>query len=144
MIIDVDHFKKLNDSYGHDIGDEVLKLVASKLNQCIRNVDTLSRVGGDEFVIVLDALHDIDDVHTVAKKIMAGFTSPITVMTKHITISLSIGIAAYRHDSDDTLKDLLKKADIALYEAKAAGRNGYMLFQETEKMHAKESMNSSA
>lgn len=144
MIIDVDHFKKLNDTYGHDVGDEILKAVASKLNHCIRNVDTLSRVGGDEFVIVLDVLNHIDDVHTVAKKIMAGFSNDITVMAKDIKVSLSIGIASYHHNSDDTLKDLLKKADIALYEAKAAGRNGYMVFHEIEKMHAKATVSHSA
>lgn len=134
MYIDIDHFKKLNDSFGHDVGDELLKIIARKLNHCIRDVDILSRVGGDEFVIVLDELNHIDDANLIADKIMASFEKNITVMNKSIKVSLSIGIAGYQHNSEETLKTLMKKADIALYEAKDSGRNTYKIYPESRKI----------
>jgi diguanylate cyclase len=134
MYIDIDHFKKLNDHFGHDVGDELLKIIAQKLNHCIRDVDILSRVGGDEFVIVLDELNHIDDANLIADKIMASFEKNITVMNKSIQVSLSIGIAGYQHNSEETLKNLMKKADIALYEAKDSGRNIYKIYSESRKI----------
>ncbi|WP_047539839.1 diguanylate cyclase domain-containing protein [Methylotenera versatilis] len=134
MYIDIDHFKKLNDSYGHDVGDELLKIIAKKLNHCIRDVDILSRVGGDEFVIVLDELNHIDDANLIADKIMASFEKNITVMNKTIKVSVSIGIAGYQKNSEETLNSLMKKADIALYEAKASGRNIYKIYPESRKI----------
>ena len=128
MYIDIDHFKKLNDSYGHDIGDELLKTVAIKLNDCIRDVDTLSRVGGDEFVIVLEELHQIRDANMIAEKIMACFSEDVVVRSERIKVTLSIGIAIYDHRSEETLESLMKKADIALYAAKGAGRDGYQIY----------------
>lgn len=134
MYIDIDHFKKLNDSFGHDVGDELLKIIAKKLNNCIRDVDILSRVGGDEFVIVLDELNHIDDANLIADKIMASFEKNITVMNKSIKVSLSIGIAGSAHNSEETLKSLMKKADIALYEAKDSGRNTYKVYPGSRKI----------
>lgn len=131
MYIDIDHFKKLNDSLGHDVGDELLKIIAKKLNHCIRDVDILSRVGGDEFVMVLDELNDINDANLIAEKIMASFEKNITVMNISINVTLSIGIAGYNHNSEETLKSLMKKADIALYEAKTSGRNTYKIYAES-------------
>ena len=131
MYVDVDHFKKLNDTYGHDIGDELLKTIARKLKGCIRDVDTLSRVGGDEFVIVLEELHLMRDTHLIAEKIMACFADDIIVMNKKIKVTLSIGIAVYDHRTEETLETLMKKADIALYAAKDAGRNRFQIFQRS-------------
>lgn len=131
MYIDIDHFKRLNDTYGHDVGDELLKAVAKKLNHCIRDVDTLSRVGGDEFVIVLDELNHLNDANLIVEKIMAAVEKDIVVMHKSIKVTLSIGVASYNHASEETLKSLMKKADIALYEAKGSGRNTYKIYQES-------------
>ncbi len=130
MVIDVDHFKKLNDTYGHDAGDEVIKQVAKKLNDCIRKVDTLARVGGDEFVILLDTIKDLDDVSLVANKIIGLFGHDLLVLGHSIKITLSIGIAVNSQHKDESVKSLMKKADMALYEAKGAGRNGYYVYQE--------------
>ena len=129
MYIDIDHFKKLNDTHGHDVGDELLKAVARKLKHSIRDVDTLSRVGGDEFVIVLDELNHLNDAKLVAEKIMVAVEKDIVIMHKSIKVTLSIGIASYNHANEETLKSLMKKADIALYEAKASGRNTYRIYQ---------------
>lgn len=131
MVINIDHFKKLNDTYGHDAGDEVIKQVAKNLNDCIREVDTLARIGGDEFVILLDAVKDLDDLSLVAHKIIGLFNHNLVVLGHSIKITLSIGIAASNQHKDYSIKGLMKKADMALYEAKGAGRNGYHVFQET-------------
>lgn len=131
MYIDVDYFKKLNDTHGHDIGDALLKVIAGRLHDCIRDVDTLSRVGGDEFVIVLEELHLMRDAHLIAEKIMACFVDEIVVMHKSIKITLSIGIAVYDHRTEETVDSLMKKADIALYAAKNAGRDGFQIYQRS-------------
>lgn len=130
LYVDIDYFKKLNDTYGHDVGDELLKVVANRLSRCIRDVDTLSRVGGDEFVVVLDWLNDQNDASLVADKIMALFETNIFVMNQSIKVTLSIGVAALNQHANETLKGLMKKADTALYEAKASGRNGYKVYQD--------------
>ncbi len=131
MYIDIDHFKKLNDTHGHDVGDELLKTIARKLNDCIRDVDTLSRVGGDEFVIVLEELHQLRDANLIAEKIMACIAQDIIVRNLSIKITLSIGVAVYDHRSEETLDGLMKKADVALYAAKGAGRDGYQIYQRS-------------
>lgn len=128
MFIDIDYFKKVNDTYGHDFGDELLKVVATRLGSCIRNVDNLSRVGGDEFVIVIDELRQINDVNLIADKIMRRFEAPIMVDHQAVPLTLSIGIAICDLNQTETIKSLMKKADIALYEVKSRGRNGYTLY----------------
>lgn len=131
LYIDIDYFKRLNDNFGHDVGDELLKIVAKKLSLCIRDVDTLSRVGGDEFIIVLDELNHLTDANSIADKIMASFENNVVVMNKDIKVSLSMGIACYMHNNEETLTSLMKRADIALYEAKASGRNTYKMCSES-------------
>lgn len=131
MYIDLDHFKRLNDKYGHDFGDELLKVTAKKLTSCIRNVDTLSRVGGDEFIIVLEEISEPQDVRPVADSIMEAFKEPARIFDINIRIELSLGIAIYQPGSDLALQALLKQADIALYEAKGSGRNTYRIFGDS-------------
>lgn len=132
MFIDIDYFKKINDSHGHDVGDELLKLVAIELSACIRDVDTLSRIGGDEFVIVLEEISQLEDVHMMAGKLMQRFSQPAVILGKPINVTLSIGIGITTGEqAQETLKSLMKKADIALYEAKAAGRNGYKVYTDS-------------
>ena len=128
MYIDLDHFKQLNDTHGHDFGDELLKMVALQLASCIRNVDTLSRVGGDEFVIVLEEISQPQDAYVVAENILTRFQEPLQVARKTIELNLSVGIAIYQPGSADSVSDLLKQADSALYEVKRAGRNDFLVF----------------
>ncbi|CAG0961765.1 putative signaling protein [Methylophilaceae bacterium] len=129
MFIDLDHFKSLNDGHGHAFGDEFLKIVAQKLVSCIRKVDTLSRVGGDEFVILLEEIDSPDSARIVAENILSAFKAPITVAGKKVSVSLSIGIAIYQPISGDSADELMRKSDLALYEVKARGRNGYSIFK---------------
>lgn len=131
MYIDLDHFKRLNDEYGHDFGDELLKVTARKLTSCVRNVDTLSRVGGDEFIIVLEEISEPQDVRPIADNIMEAFKAPTRIFDINIRIELSLGIAIYQPGSDLALQALLKQADIALYEAKGSGRNTYRIFGDS-------------
>ena len=130
MFIDIDYFKKINDTHGHDFGDELLKTVAAKLQTCIRDVDTLSRIGGDEFIVMLEQLTSKEDVNLIANKILATFAHPIHIVGSDILIGLSIGITIYTPNKASTIKSLMKQADIALYEVKANGRNGYKIFAE--------------
>lgn len=132
LFIDIDHFKQLNDTYGHDVGDALLKYVASLLRLFIRDFDTLSRISGDEFVIVLEELNAIQDVHGITSKIIQAFEGKVDVLGKKITLSLSIGVATMSGDSEETPQGLLKKADIALYQAKTAGRNQFKVYVESE------------
>lgn len=130
LFMDIDHFKQLNDTHGHDVGDALLKLVAARLKTLIRDIDTLCRVSGDEFVIVLGELNDIHDANSIAGKIVHAFQSGVNILGEQVSISLSIGVAAYGGVSEETPQSLMKKADVALYQAKAAGRNQYKVYTE--------------
>lgn len=130
MYIDLDHFKMLNDTYGHAFGDSFLKVVAEKLAASVRKADTLSRIGGDEFVIVLEEIASKESAIHVCQNIMKAFSQPVLVGNTPITVSLSIGVAIYDPESDETLDDLMKKADIALYQVKDKDRNGFKLYGE--------------
>ena len=130
LMLDIDHFKTINDTLGHDCGDSVITMTANNLSSCIRKTDTLGRQGGDEFVIVLSEIKSRTDVISVVKKIMEAFASPFQIDGQSIQVTLSIGISMYEIDSTDTLKELLKKADMALYEVKGAGRNGYRIYSD--------------
>ncbi len=128
MYIDLDHFKELNDTHGHAFGDNFLKVVAEKLATCIRRADTLSRIGGDEFVIVLEEIIKPESATIVTQNIMKTFAEPVLIGNVAIDVSLSIGVAIYQPISGDTIEDLMRKADLALYEVKAKGRNGFKVF----------------
>ena len=130
MFIDIDHFKKINDTYGHDFGDELLKTVAAKLLDSIRDVDTLSRIGGDEFVILIEHLAYKNDIELVAKKIFASFEHPVAIMGMDTLIGISIGISIHAPQTPGTVKSLMKEADMALYDVKASGRNNYKIFSK--------------
>lgn len=115
--MDLDKFKFINDTYGHDIGDEVLKESVKRVKQTIREDDFFARVGDDEFILVL---RDISSNHTllkVAQKISQAFNEPIKIDKHILNMSISIGIAIYPQDATD-ISELLKKADIAMYKAK--------------------------
>lgn len=129
MALDIDHFKAINDQYGHDVGDEVIKGVAASLKSHIRDVDTVSRLGGDEFVIVVKDQQSEQGLIKVANKLLNIFHAPMQINGKDIPVHLSIGLTLYNPATDVTLKQLLKQADMALYQAKHAGRNTYSLWK---------------
>jgi diguanylate cyclase (GGDEF)-like protein len=130
MFLDLDHFKEINDTLGHDVGDELLKQVAGRWSACIRSGDTLCRVGGDEFVIILTEIHQPHDAALVAEKAVELVNQPFSCLGHPIKVTTSIGIAVYPIDGPDNVQDLMKKADTAMYTAKQGGRNRYQFFAQ--------------
>ena len=126
MYLDIDHFKQINDSYGHAVGDAVLVEFAQRLLQCVRVTDTVARLAGDEFIIVLEQLHSADEPRQVANKIIDAMMLPWWINGQALQPTTSIGIA-YAQKSDMAAEDLLNLADRSLYEAKRAGRNTFRL-----------------
>lgn len=124
MFIDLDDFKEINDDLGHDIGDRLLIEIGSRLKSTIRATDILTRLGGDEFIIILTELPDAAQVVKIAKKILMTIARPIKIKLHKISITCSIGISIYPKDGKD-LKMLLKQADKALYVVKSEGRNNF-------------------
>lgn len=129
MFLDMDHFKRINDSMGHDAGDLLLKEVAKRLSEQVRQQDTVSRIGGDEFTILLPALKHTNEVTSVAEKILSVFAEPIRIHGQDIQISMSIGVTLAPKDSTDA-NILMKNADLAMYRAKELGRNNIQFFSE--------------
>jgi diguanylate cyclase (GGDEF)-like protein/PAS domain S-box-containing protein len=127
MFLDLDHFKTINDSLGHQVGDRVLQEVSRRLVASVRDDDTVSRQGGDEFVVLLERLHDPRDAARVAEKMLRAMREPIDADGHRLHVSLSIGIALFPQDGDDA-RTLLMQADTALYHAKRAGRDQYSYF----------------
>lgn len=129
MALDIDHFKAINDQYGHDVGDEVIKAVAARLKSNIRDLDTVSRLGGDEFVIVVKDQQSEHALIQIAVKLLDIFNTPLLINDREILVHISIGLTLFDPDTEVTLKQLLKQADMALYQAKHRGRNTYMLWK---------------
>jgi diguanylate cyclase (GGDEF)-like protein/PAS domain S-box-containing protein len=127
LFIDLDKFKDINDRYGHDSGDIMLREAARKLTKCVREYDTVCRLGGDEFVVVLTDLADQRSCEIVIQRIQAAFRAPLLLESLELTITLSIGVSFYPLNSD-LQEDLFKFADIALYRVKSSGRNGYQFY----------------
>jgi diguanylate cyclase (GGDEF)-like protein len=134
MFLDLDRFKEINDTLGHDIGDELLKEVAKRLELCVRGGDTVSRQGGDEFVIILSEISRQQDAALVAEKILEVLSSTITIQGHKLKITTSIGIVIYTVDSADDAMKLLKKADVAMYQAKGAGRNTFRFYSDCQEV----------
>lgn len=135
LFLDLDRFKLINDSLGHDTGDELLRQVAQRLKRCLRSNDTIARFGGDEFVILLDNLEDVAAANTVAEKILRSLETCFMIGGYHLYVSTSIGISLYPEHGQDS-QTLLKHADTAMYEAKSAGRNGISVFSKDLGHHA--------
>jgi diguanylate cyclase (GGDEF)-like protein len=127
MFVDLDKFKPVNDSFGHRVGDELLKAVAGRLANCVRKEDTVARAGGDEFIVALSELAKGEDAAVIGSKILQQLSQPFTVERHRLEISCSIGISVFPEDGK-TLLELLNNADMAMYHAKKAGRNGYLFF----------------
>lgn len=126
LLIDIDHFKRVNDTLGHDAGDELLCRIAARLRQSLRKIDTVARVGGDEFAAILERVTDARLAAKTAEKLLAACGGDYKLRGGTRRVTLSIGISLYPRDTAE-MKDLMKHADAAMYQAKAAGRNGYRL-----------------
>jgi diguanylate cyclase (GGDEF)-like protein/PAS domain S-box-containing protein len=129
ILFDLDHFKVINDSMGHSYGDQLLITVARRLQELIRGSDTVSRIGGDEFVAVITTSNRSETVITVANRFLAAISRPFTLQGQEIHLTASIGIAQYPEDGED-FETLFKKADTAMYHIKEHGRNGIQFFAE--------------
>ncbi|UUZ52694.1 diguanylate cyclase [Massilia sp. H-1] len=129
MFIDLDRFKGINDGFGHHVGDAVLVEVASRLTGCVRGGDTVSRQGGDEFVVLLSDIGGAEQAAHVSGTVMQAVSRTVHYENRTISISVSIGIAIFPDDGDD-IDTLLKHADVAMYHAKQSGRNAFSFFNE--------------
>ncbi|SFS03507.1 PAS domain S-box-containing protein/diguanylate cyclase (GGDEF) domain-containing protein [Granulicella pectinivorans] len=129
LMVDLDHFKKVNDLYGHHVGDELLIQVAKRLQGSVRGYDTVARMGGDEFVVLLDDLLHVEQAEAIAEKLITALHAPVLLGTQSLLPAASIGICLYP-DSGETAEALLKNADAAMYQMKSEGRNGYQTFTD--------------
>ena len=137
MFVDLDHFKSINDTLGHEAGDELLLEMAHRLRANVRDDDTVARLGGDEFTIILAELRHPEDAVSVAEKLIKAVEQPLTIAGTSIEVSASIGIALFPDDGSDA-ESLLRNADSAMYRAKEAGRNTYQLCTDDMKRRAVE------
>jgi diguanylate cyclase (GGDEF)-like protein/PAS domain S-box-containing protein len=124
LFLDLDKFKEINDSLGHEFGDKVLQSVVKRLLTCVRASDTVSRLGGDEFVILLSEIKQTGDAGVKAGQILTAMNAPFEIDSHKLHITASIGVAVYPNDSTDP-ENLIKKADLAMYQAKEQGRHSY-------------------
>jgi diguanylate cyclase (GGDEF)-like protein/PAS domain S-box-containing protein len=127
--VDLDHFKEVNDTLGHAVGDSLLRTAAKRLQSVLRTDDFVARLGGDEFALVISNLDDVNGAYVVARKIIERMTSPFKLEGRELTVTASIGIAFFP-DHGISADILLKRADIALYYAKSIGRNNFQIFSE--------------
>jgi diguanylate cyclase (GGDEF)-like protein/PAS domain S-box-containing protein len=134
MFVDLDQFKKINDSLGHDVGDKLLQSVAGRLMASVRRSDTVSRLGGDEFVVLLAQVEHAEDAAYTARKILRALTAPHIIDNKSLAINVSVGLSTYPGDGQDA-EGLMNRADNAMYEAKEHGGNNYQFFRH--EMHAR-------
>jgi diguanylate cyclase (GGDEF)-like protein/PAS domain S-box-containing protein len=137
LFLDVDHFKHINDSLGHAIGDQLLKSIAQRLMTCVRSSDTVSRQGGDEFVVLLSEVARPEDVAFTAEKILAAVSKPHHFDHQDLQVTVSVGIGVYPADGTDA-ETLLKHADMALFYAKAHGRSNHQFFKPDMNVRAVE------
>lgn len=127
LFVDLDHFKRINDSLGHSVGDQVLCEVADRFADCLSEVDTIARIGGDELVVMLNDIEEQADVYRSAQRIVDSLNKPLSIVGRELMMTTSVGCAIYPQDGD-TREELLKHADSAMYRAKAEGRNRFCLF----------------
>lgn len=127
FFIDIDYFKNINDSFGHDIGDLLLMQAAERLSQSVRESDTVARMSGDEFTVILPQIDSVDDAAQVANTIVKAFNAPFQLKAHTMNVSVSIGLALYPANADN-MDDLLKNADQAMYQAKQQGRGRFCVF----------------
>jgi len=131
LFLDLDNFKTINDSLGHDIGDIVLQETSKRINRLLREEDTLARLGGDEFTIILSDLHNALEVSIIAKKILTVLHEPLKIDDLELSISASIGMSLYPDDTSSS-EELIKNADKAMYKVKERGRNSYKFYDKND------------
>ena len=129
LYIDLDHFKQVNDTYGHNAGDELLKAASQRMTTCVRGVDTVARLGGDEFIVLIPDTHGAEDVRVIARKLLDTLSPPYEIEGHAVVSTPSIGISMYPDDGN-TWKDLMKNADTAMYQAKQNGRANFKFFRK--------------
>jgi diguanylate cyclase (GGDEF)-like protein/PAS domain S-box-containing protein len=134
MFIDLDRFKNINDALGHEAGDQLLCEISRRLRQCSREGDTISRFGGDEFVLLAEDLNDTDGASVIARKVLAAVARPVTIGNAEHSVTASIGISMYPDDGADQ-QTLMKHADVAMYAAKGQGKNTFQFYSETTDVH---------
>ena len=139
LFIDLDHFKKVNDTWGHAIGDELLRLAAGRLRECVRAEDTVARLGGDEFIIILPDIPDASHAAPVVRKILNAFSEPFVLDRHQVFVTSSIGVAIFPDDGDEPAA-LMQNADAAMYLAKQQGRNTFHYFTPQVNERAMERM----
>ncbi|TFG92649.1 MAG: bifunctional diguanylate cyclase/phosphodiesterase, partial [Syntrophobacterales bacterium] len=129
FFIDLDRFKIINDTLGHDAGDQLLQEIAIRLKQTLRAMDVIARLGGDEFVILIEEVSDLSQVTTVAHNVLSAVIKPMSIMDQECRVTASIGISIYPKDGEDE-QSLMKNADIAMYFAKEEGKNNYQFYSK--------------
>lgn len=129
LFIDLDRFKLINDTLGHSAGDELLKEVAERLKKCVRLSDTVGRLGGDEFIVLLPDIEQIEDIIIICNRINTIFDSPLKIGEHEVSVMMSIGISVYPTDGEDG-ETLLRKADVAMYRAKSDGKSCYRFYSD--------------
>jgi diguanylate cyclase (GGDEF)-like protein/PAS domain S-box-containing protein len=134
MFLDLDRFKIVNDTLGHAMGDRLLQSVAQRLESCVRQCDTLSRFGGDEFTLLLPTLSSIEDARTIAKKIISTLKEPFILGDHEVFVGVSIGISVYPNGGN-TVEQLIQNADVAMYHVKGRGKDGYQYYNEAMAIH---------
>ncbi len=127
MFLDLDRFKEINDTLGHEIGDRVLQTIGHRIRDCLREGDTVARLGGDEFTVVLEEISNVEDASQIARKVIESVAQPIILDENEVFLTTSIGITIYPFDDSGT-DELLKNADIAMYHAKSKGRNDFQFY----------------
>ncbi|NVN92858.1 MAG: bacteriohemerythrin [Desulfuromonadales bacterium] len=139
MILDLDEFKRVNDTLGHDAGDRLLCKVGERIRTCLREYDTVARLGGDEFAVLIPEVRREIDLAVIARKILYAVDAPFRIAGKELFVTTSIGIACYQTDSDIP-SELLRFADTAMYHAKTMGRNNFQFYSESLTHHATDRM----
>ena len=130
LFVDLDHFKRVNDTLGHDFGDKLLQRTAARLAACLREVDLVARWGGDEFTVLAPNIRSADEATSLARRILEALDEPFVLDEMTLQISASVGLASYPTDGEDG-QSLLRRADMALYRAKQEGRNGFQCFRHS-------------
>ena len=137
FLLDLDHFKQINDSYGHNAGDQLLVDVSNRLRESIRQSDSIARLGGDEFVILLSDLKSKNDYKATADRIVSNIAKPYVIGNKELNVTISVGVSIYPVNGTN-LDSLLKDSDVAMYSVKSGGRNNYKLFTPVMSMGDKQ------
>ena len=125
-MVDVDNFKHINDTMGHAVGDQVLMTIGARLQESLRPTDTVARMGGDEFTVLLTGLNHSGEAQEIASYLVSKISEPMVLQEIRVEVSVSVGVATYPESGSD-VKTLLRNSDAALYQAKARGRNCYQM-----------------